>query len=264
MIHDRKKVSERPGETLRRDVCLLLFVFIFSAAPSMFAKHEISDAQVTAEIQDKLYHAKVPQHGQVQVNFSNGVATLIGTVDSLGVKEDVQKAVRKVDDVAQVVDNITVSAEDVTPAQILNQARHDILTYPFYTIFDNIVLECQGNTLIVSGQVTQPYKKSDIGNFLAHLKGVAQLQNNLEVLPVSTYDDQLRLAIARAIYGDPFFINYGNQAIPPIHIIVKNGNVTLEGVVLNQMDRVKAENDARFAATFFSLTDNLRIENQNR
>jgi hyperosmotically inducible protein len=123
-------------------------------------------------------------------------------------------------------------------------------------------MEIQGDRLIEHGQVTQPNKKQDIGNFLAHIKGVADLENNLEVLPLSEYDESLRLAIARAIYNDPYFARYGNQPFPPIHIIVKNGNVTLEGVVANQLDRAKADADARLAASFFNFTDNLRIENK--
>jgi hyperosmotically inducible protein len=150
----------------------------------------------------------------------------------------------------------------VTPRQIGEQARKDIVTYPWFTIFDWITLDVQGDRLIVNGQVTQPYKKQDIANFLAHVKGVAELDNNLEVLPTSEYDDSLRMAIARAIYNDPYFIHYGNQALPPIHIVVKNGNVTLEGVVLNQLDRAKADADARLAATFFNFTDNLQIESK--
>jgi hyperosmotically inducible protein len=236
-------------------------LLLFFALPT-FANHERSNGEITVEIQDKLYHSKVPQHGQVQVNFENGVATLTGTVGSLGAKEDALKAAHKVDDVNQIVDNINVRAEDVTPRQVLERARHEILTYPFYTIFDNLALEMRGDSLIVSGQVSEPYKKSDIGNFLSHIRGVGELQNDLEVLPTSIYDDQLRVAIARAIYNDSYFLRYGNQANPPIHIVVKNGNVTLEGVVNSQMDRVKAENDARFAATFFSLTNNLRLENK--
>jgi osmotically-inducible protein OsmY len=223
-------------------------------------KHEDSPAQITARVEDKLYHAQVYKHGDVQVSVDNGVATLTGTVDCVGVKMDAERATRKVDDVTDVVDNINVHAEDVTPRQIGEQARKDIVTYYAYTIFDNITLEVQGERLEVNGQVTQPYKKQDIGNFLAHVKGVAELDNNLEVLPTSEYDDSLRLAIARAIYNDPYFIHYGTQALPPIHIIVKKGNVTLEGVVASKLDRAKAEGDARLAATYFSFTDNLRIE----
>jgi hyperosmotically inducible protein len=230
------------------------------AAQVTFAKKQVdSPAQITAKIEDKLDHAQVFKHGNVQVNVDNGVATLTGTVDSVGFKMDAERAAGKVDGVT-VVDNINVHAEDVTPRQIGEQARKDIVTYYAYTIFDNITLEVQGDRLIVDGQVTQPYKKQDLGNFLAHVKGVAEFGNNLEVLPISQYDDSLRLAIARAIYKDPFFIHYAGQALPPIHIVVKNGNVTLEGVVANQLDRTKAEADARLAATYFSLTDNLQIE----
>ena len=245
---------------MRKIMGLILPLLFFSPIVPAFASRQMSDSEMTAKIQDKLYRAKVFQHGQVQVNFSAGAATLSGAVDSLGVKNDADRAVRKVYHGVRLVDNITIQSEDVTPRQIVDRARHEILTYPFYTIFDNIVLERQGNKLIVSGQVTDPYKKTDIGNFLSYIKGVAELQNNLEILPVSNFDDQLRLAIARTIYRDPYFISYGTQANPPIHIVVKNGNVTLEGVVNNSVDRAKAETDARFAGTFFSLTDNLHVD----
>jgi len=230
------------------------------AAGVGFAKAHITDSQIVAEIQDHLYHAHIYKQGDVRVSFENGVATLTGTVDNLGAKLDAERAARKAGDVKQVVDQITVHAEDMTPRQVAEKARKEIVTYPFYTIFDNVVLKVDGARLIVSGQVSEPFKKADIGRLLARVKGVAELQNELEVLPTSNYDDQLRHALARAIYGDPYFIHYGNQALPPIHIIVKNGNVTLVGVVNSEVDRAKAENDARFAATFFSLTNDLRLE----
>ena len=248
---------------MRRTKLLFAPIMLAIAVQVTFAKkHEDSPAQITARVEDKLYHAQVYKHGDVQVSLDNGVATLTGTVDCVGVKMDAERAARKVDDVTEVVDNIAVHAEDVTPRQIGEQARKDIVTYPWFTIFDWITLDVQGDRLIVNGQVTQPYKKQDIANFLAHVKGVAELDNNLEVLPTSEYDDSLRMAIARAIYNDPYFIHYGNQALPPIHIVVKNGNVTLEGVVLNQLDRAKADADARLAATFFNFTDNLQIESK--
>jgi len=248
---------------MRRTKLLFAPLMLAIAVQTTFAgKHDDSPAQITARVEDKLYHAQVFKHGNVQVSVDNGIATLTGTVDSVGVKMDAERAARKVDDVMNVVNNINVHAEDVTASQIIQQARHDILTYPWFTIFDWITMQLQGDRLIVNGQVSQPYKKQDIGNFLAHVKGVAELDNNLQVLPTSEYDDSLRMAIARAIYNDPFFMNYRNQAIPPIHVIVDNGNVTLEGVVANQVDKAKADADARLAATFFNFTDNLQIEGQ--
>jgi len=93
---------------------------------------------------------------------------------------------------------------------------------------------------------------------------VAAFQNDLEVLPTSGFDDRLRLQVARAIYGDPFFLHYGDQALPPIHIIVKNGNVTLEGVVANNMDKTKAKMAALNAGLSFSVVDNLRVEKTDK
>jgi len=245
---------------MRRTKLLFAPLMLAIVAQAGFAKKQVdSPAQISAKIEDKLFHAQVFKHGNVQVNVSNGVATLTGTVDSVGFKMDAVHAAHKVDGVA-VVDQIVVQAEDVTPRQIADQARKDILTYHAYTIFDNITLQLQNGHLAVNGQVTQPYKKQDIGNLLAHIKGVGEFDNNLEVLPTSQYDDQLRIAVSRAIYRDPFFVHYTDQALPPIHIVVKNGNVTLEGVVSSQLDRAKAEADARLAATFFNFTDNLQIE----
>jgi len=245
---------------MRGTKLLFAALMLALAAQAGFAKRQTdSPAQITAKIEDKLYHAQVFKHGNVQVSVDNGVATLSGTVDSAGYKLDAERAARKVDGVT-VVDNIAVRADDVTPRQIAEQARKEVVTYYAYTIFDNINLQLQDGRLVVSGQVTQPFKKSDIGNFLAHIKGVAELDNNLEVLPTSQYDDRLRMAVARAIYRDPLFVRYADQALPPIHIIVNNGSVTLEGVVANQLDRTKAEADARLAATYFSFTDNLRLD----
>lgn len=245
----------------RHLILALPFVLALAATPAIPAQEHRTNAQIVAEIQNKLYHARVPQHGDVRVEFSNGIAMLTGTVDSVGVKQAAERAAQKVDDVTQVIGQITVHVEDVTDQQIVETARKEIVTYPFYNIFDNLELEAQNGALIVRGQVTDPFKKADIENFLANVKGVVQLQNDLEVLPVSNYDDQLRIAIARAIYNDPYFIHYAITALPSIHIVVKNGNVTLEGVVNSGLDKAKAENDARFAGTYFSLTNNLRVEN---
>src|ERR1019366_3468011 len=211
----RKSLRE---DTLMRTMSLFAipFVFVFAAGQTLVAGERISDAQIVAEIQNKLYHAKVPQHGDVQVAFSSGIATLTGAVDSVGVKQAAERAAQKVDDVAQVIGQITVHAEDVTDRQIVEKARKEIVTYSFYGIFDNLELRAENGVLTVGGQVSEPSKKSDIGNFLAYVKGVSQVQNNLEVLPASIYDDQLRMAIARAIYNDPYFIQYATTALPSI------------------------------------------------
>lgn len=235
------------------------FIMALAAAPA-FAADRSPDSRVIAEIQNKLFDAGVPRHGDVRVDFSDGVATLTGTVDSVGMKQAAERAAEKVDEVAQVADQMTVGAAIATDQQIVETARKEIVTYPFYTIFDHIQLRAESGVLSVEGQVSEPSKKAAIGNFLAYVKGVSEVRNNLEVLPTSLFDDQLRVAVARSIYNDPFFIQYATTALPSIHIIVKNGNVTLEGVVNSSMDKVKAQHNAAFAGTYFSLTNNLRVE----
>jgi hyperosmotically inducible protein len=236
-------------------------LFLALTAAAVWAGTPPTATETEAGIQSRIYHAQVFKHGDVHVAYANGVATLTGTVDNLGSKLDAEKAARKVHGVTSVVDNLVVRADDVTQTQLLDKARHEILMYYAYGIFDNINLEAQGGRLTVNGQVTQPFKKADIGNFLTRVRGVAEVVNNLEVLPTSTFDDRLRLQVARAIYGDPYFLHYADQALPPIHIIVKNGNVALEGVVATKMDRIRAEMAARGTGLSFAVVDNLRVVN---
>jgi len=245
---------------MKRKGVWVLVLAMGLAVPSVFAGTQTSDARLQAELQDKIYHAHVFQHGQVAVNYENGTATLTGTVDNLGSKMDAERAARKVGGVTQVVNNIQVKADNVTLPQMLEQARKEVVTYYAYGIFDNVELAAEGDKLTVSGQVTQPFKKSDLGNILARVRGVASFENNLEVLPLSNFDDRLRLSVARAIYGNQALLMYGNRALPPIHIIVKNGNVTLEGAVGTKLDRQLAEFAARSAGLSFSVVNKLRVD----
>jgi hyperosmotically inducible protein len=249
--------------TMRNKLPLLVLPLVLGTG-LVWAAPPTTDAQAMANIQSRLDHAKVDQHGAVQVSYAAGVATLTGTVDNLGSKLDAEKAAQKVRGVTRVVDNIQVRADNISEPQMLEQARHEIVMYFAYGIFDNVELAAHNGTLMVSGQVTQPFKKTDIGKILERVKGVAALENNLEVLPVSNFDDRLRLQVSRAIYGDPFFIHYADQPLPPIHIIVKNGNVTLEGVVASTMDRTKAEMAALHAGLSFSVVDHLQVEKPQR
>jgi len=239
--------------------CLALIALVFYLVPAAGLADSPSNAEITAGVESHLYHAGIFKHGQVNVQVRNGIATLTGTVNSYGEKLHAVRAARHQNGVREVADDITVSPSGVTPQQILQKARYNVLTYPFYTIFDHITLKAQGNDLIVGGQVTEPYKKSDLDHILGNIKGVTYLQNNIKVLPTSDFDDQIREEVAERIYGDPMFVNYGNQVNPPIHIIVDNGQVTLYGVVNSKVERMEAQIDARFATTYFGLKNNLRV-----
>ena len=143
--------------------------------------------------------------------------------------------------------------------QIFNDLSRQVLRYSQFTIFDSINAQVDDGVVTLSGRVTMPYKRDDIAERIARVAGVRQVNNEIAVLPVSQFDDELRLRIARAIYGNSNFWTYGAMVNPPIHIIVENGRVTLEGVVNSNVDRMLARSIASsFGA--FSVTNNLRTD----
>jgi hyperosmotically inducible protein len=144
---------------------------------------------------------------------------------------------------------------------LARQIRHEIVMYPHYTIWDDISFRVNQGSVELTGEVNQPYKKSELGKIVAHVPGVASVNNQLEVLPLSNMDDRLRLQVARAVYGDPVLSRYAGQSLPPIHIIVDNGHVTLTGVVNNTMEKqVAGVRAATVGLSFGPIQNNLRVE----
>jgi hyperosmotically inducible protein len=147
-------------------------------------------------------------------------------------------------------------------AAIAAKAAHEIRMYSRYSIWDNVSVRVNEGALELMGQVNQPYKKQDLQRIVQKVPGVSSVTNQLEVLPLSPFDDSLRLRVARAVYSDPALSRYGIQAVPPIHIIVRNGHVSLEGVVNNQLEKNLAFARASSAGlSFGAVENNLRIEN---
>lgn len=147
-------------------------------------------------------------------------------------------------------------------SDIAAKAAHEIRMYPQYSIWDNVSLRVNEGTMELIGQVSQPYKKQDLQRLMQRVPGVTGVANELEVLPTSFTDDNLRVRVARAIYRDPTLSRYGMQALPPIHIVVKNGHVTLEGVVSSEMERnVAALRASSAGLSFGPVQNNLRVEN---
>lgn len=143
--------------------------------------------------------------------------------------------------------------------RIAKEARHEILMLPYYDVFDNITGAVSGYTVTLTGQVTNPTLKRDAENAIKHIEGVEKVVNQIEVLPTSTMDDGLRLRLYRAIYGFPSLEKYAMPVIKPIRIIVKNGNVTLVGVVDSESDKNVAGIQANTVPGIFSVTNNLVV-----
>ena len=133
---------------------------------------------------------------------------------------------------------------------VFKDVSNAVLGYVNFTVFDDISAAVEDGIVTLTGQVTMPYKKEDIARRVSRVAGVNVVQNKIQVAPVSIFDDELRFRIARAIYGNPAFWHYANMAQPPIHIVVKNGHVTLAGVVNSNVERALARSLATGLGAF--------------
>ena len=146
--------------------------------------------------------------------------------------------------------------------RFVREIRHELVMLPYYGVFDNLAYRVDGYTVTLMGQVTRPTLKSDAERVVRDIEGVEKVINNIEVLPLSPNDDRIRLAVYRSIYGHTALNRYALNAVPPIHIIVKNGNVTLGGVVTNEGDKNIANIQASGTSGVFKVTNNLMVENK--
>ena len=154
------------------------------------------------------------------------------------------------------------AAQEASPKaveRIQREVRHELLMLSYVTVFDNLAYEVRGYDVILHGQVTRPVLKSDAENAVKRVEGVEKVENQIEVLPTSPMDDQLRRRLYRAIYGYPPLQKYSLGVQQPIRIIVKNGHVTLAGVVDNEADKNAAGIRANSVPGIFSVTNNLQV-----
>ena len=143
---------------------------------------------------------------------------------------------------------------------LVKQVRHELVMMPFYGVFDNVAFKLDGYVVTLLGQVTRPTLKSEAENRVKSVEGVEKVINQIEVLPLSPNDDRIRIDVARAIFNHPVLQQYTLRAVPPIHIIVKNGNVTLEGFVAREMDKNVANLQANGVSGVFSVKNNLMVD----
>jgi len=161
--------------------------------------------------------------------------------------------------IAQIALAGPVGQPDRKDFQVLKDVATSVERYTRFTIFDDVSASVKDGVVTLTGKVTMPFKRDDIAKRVATIDGVRSVQDHIDVLPVSQFDDELRLRIARSIYGNSSFWNYGIMPNPPIHIVVENGRVTLTGVVQSDVDRMLARSLAtQFGA--LSVTNDLKTD----
>ncbi len=145
--------------------------------------------------------------------------------------------------------------------RIIKEVRHELVMLPYYGVFDNLAYKvAPDGSVTLLGQVTRPTLKSDAENVVKRIEGVEKVDNQIKVLPLSPNDDRIRRDAYRAIYGNSTLSLYSMRAVPPIHIIVDNGHITLVGVVARDMDKQIAEVQAKSVSGAFSVDNNLVVE----
>jgi hyperosmotically inducible protein len=145
--------------------------------------------------------------------------------------------------------------------KLANKVRHELVMLPYYDVYDNLYFRIDGRTVTLLGQTPNPSTKSNAGNAVKHIEGVDSVINNIEVLPPSPADQRIRRATYNAIYSYGPLFKYSHGTVPPIHIIVKNGRITLEGVVDSESDKRMAGMQANQVPGTFQVTNNLRVIN---
>jgi hyperosmotically inducible protein len=151
--------------------------------------------------------------------------------------------------------------QDRKDDEVLKDVSQTVLGYPQFTIFDDVSAAITDGAVLLQGKVTMPFKRKDIERRVANVPGVKHVENRIDVLPVSQFDDELRYLVARAIYGSSAFWHYASMVNPPIHIIVERGRVTLTGVVASEVERMLARS---LATSFnaFSVTSDLKTDQE--
>lgn len=153
--------------------------------------------------------------------------------------------------------------EPKSQQELTKEVRHELVMLPYYSVFDNLAYRVEGDKVILEGQVVRASLKSDAEAAVKSVAGVSSVVSNIEVLPPAPMDDQLRRALYRAIYGDAALSRYGFASVASIHIIVKNGNVTLEGMVDSNGDKNIANIRANGVPNVFSVKNNLQVSGGN-
>jgi hyperosmotically inducible protein len=157
-------------------------------------------------------------------------------------------------------DRVATAGGANAQSRLVKEVRHELVMLPYYGVFDNLSYRVDGSNVTLMGQVTRPTLRSDAEKVVKDIEGVTRVDNKIQVLPLSSMDDGIRIATYRAIFGKPGLDRYAMQAVPPIHIIVDNGKITLEGVVATEADKNQAGIYANGVNGAFSVTNNLQVD----
>ena len=221
-----------------------------------------SDSAVKSIVERNLEkHHLTPENGaKIRVAVDDRIITLSGTVPSLKLMREAEEQARHAGKGVLVENHLSVADARKSDDQLAKEVSHALRMYPRYDIFDWIEGTVHNGVVTLAGAVREPYRKSDYARLVVEVAGVKQIENEVRVLRLSTFDDQIRYAAYRTIYRDPQFRTYLIGPNPPIHIVVENGKVTLKGMVATPMEKQLAEMKVRSGVMAFDVNNDLQVE----
>jgi osmotically-inducible protein OsmY len=249
-------IMRRRGARAR--TILVLASFLYAAAGAGSQTGEDPQKKLEEAVWAKLKKEKLDEEVS-EVLVKDSVVTLRGKPKNAYSKMKSIEAALSVEGVAEVESDLEV-AEPESVDDFTKDLVNRVLTYPHYTVFDDVtfMLEDKG-AVTLGGYVTMPFKKDELEERVGKVRGVRELKNQIQVLPASPSDDQLRQNLFQRIYGSEMFVGYAQQAHPPIHIIVERGNVTLTGAVRSNVEKRQAESIVRSTFGVFQVTNRLAV-----
>jgi osmotically-inducible protein OsmY len=243
-------------------VTALVMAVSIAAAPSAMAENTPNDNGIRAELTKSLSNAKFKD---VQASVQNGTVSLTGTVNVYGDKVEAERKAHKLKTVAAVQDEIKVLGpavpDELLQAKLMRKIQSDRIGYGT-TAFNAISVSVQNGVVALGGTAYGPVDKQSALIDASYTAGVKDVIDNVNVAQLSMFDDRIRIATARAVYGFPTLNKYAIDPVKPIRIVVQNGNVTLKGVVMNQMDKDVAGIRANGVFGAFKVTNDLQVANQ--
>jgi hyperosmotically inducible protein len=223
----------------------------------------LSDTTIRSIVEYRLHEAGMQRDNKVAVMVDDHVVTLSGTVRSVYEKRRAEQIARSAPDVSGVENKLKVEGGRESQQDIANDVTRSIRSHAFFDVFDWVEGDVRDGIVTLRGAVREPWRRKEYERLAESASGVIEVRNEIEVLPNSSFDDQIRVAAARAIYGDSRFVRYANRSLPPIHIIVNNGKVFLKGAVANQMEKQLAETLVRTEVLSFEVVNELTVDSQN-
>jgi osmotically-inducible protein OsmY len=245
----------KPIRNLSTFLAVLLAALVLTVSPVQ------ATPALDGSLNSYLQHRLDERHLEgVQASVQDGIATLRGEVANLRQRDEAERLARGTEGVMEVDNQIALQPADTS--QIRSDLQKVLNRYPFYDVFDWVEAVPNGSEVTLTGWVYQPWHKRSIALRVEAIPGVTAVHDQIKILPVSAFDDQLRAQAAQLIYGDLMFSSFAETPNPPIHILVHNGKITLEGVVHNAVERRLAESLVRSGTMSFGVVNGLRTERE--